>query len=303
MNGGRPCPTPRRTRALRGGFVLALHLPPATLALTGMGARHWIAFACFYPLILFVLGAGLHRYFAHRSFATSRPFQLVLALACAAFFGDPIGFAGRHRLHHRHSDTERDFHGPRRGLWFSWIGHILEDGYAEEDLLRATPDLARFPELLWLHRHGGAAGLIAASLTLALGGWAVFAAGYCLAWCLVAVHGASAVNYFGHLGRHQRYETGDRSSNSALLGVLLFGEGWHNNHHRFPSAARAGHHWYEPDLLYWMLAALAGCGLVWDLHSGPQPAPGLHGGPQRAPGLRGGPNELRGATSPWSGGE
>jgi stearoyl-CoA desaturase (delta-9 desaturase) len=262
-------PTPRRVKALRGGFIIALHVPPATLAFTGMSGHHWIAFGVFYALVLFVLGAGLHRYFAHRAFATSRAFQFALGLACAAFFGDPIGFAGRHRLHHRHSDTERDFHGPRRGLWFSWIGHLLEDGYEERDLLRATPDLLRFPELVWLHRHGFAAGALAAGLTLALGGWAVFAAGYCLAWCLIAVHGASAVNYLGHRGGHQRYRTGDRSANSMLLGWLLFGEGWHNNHHRFPRAARAGHRWYEPDLLYWMLSALARCGLVWDLRAVP----------------------------------
>jgi stearoyl-CoA desaturase (delta-9 desaturase) len=261
--------TGRSVQALRGLFVLAFHVPPATLAFTGVSRRGWVAFGCFYVLTLFVLGAGLHRYFAHRSFATSRAFQLALGLACAAFFGDPVGFAGRHRLHHRHSDTERDFHGPRRGFWFSWIGHILEDGFPERQLLRATPDLTRFPELVWLHRYGAAVGLAVAAATIGLGGWDVFAAGYCLAWCLVAVHGASAVNYFGHRAGRQRYATGDRSANCALLGVLLFGEGWHNNHHRFPRAARAGHRWYEPDPLYWMLRGLASFRLVWDLRAVP----------------------------------
>jgi stearoyl-CoA desaturase (delta-9 desaturase) len=266
---GREVATPRGIRALRGGFILALHLPPATLLLTGLGPSHAIAFACFYPLVLFVLGAGLHRYFAHRSFATSRPFQLALAAACAAFFADPVAFAGHHRLHHRHSDTERDFHGPRRGLWFGWIGHLLSDPYPEEELLAATPDLTRFPELVWLHRYGFLAGALAVALTLAVGGWAWFAAGYCLAWCLVAIHGASAVNYLGHRGGRQRYDTGDRSTNNPWLGVLLFGEGWHNNHHRFPRAARAGHFWWELDVLYWMLRALAALGLVWGLREVP----------------------------------
>jgi stearoyl-CoA desaturase (delta-9 desaturase) len=262
--------TPRGTKLLRGSGIVALHLPAASLALADVGARHAIALACFYPLILFVLGAGLHRYFAHRAFATSRAFQLALGVACAAFFGDPIGFAGHHRLHHRYSDTDRDYHGPRRGLWFGWIGHLLQDAYAEEELLRATPDLVRYPELVWLHRYGYLAGAAAAALTFAVGGWTWFAAGYCLAWCLVAVHGASAVNYLGHRGGRQRYDTGDRSSNLPLLAVLLLGEGWHNNHHRFPSAARTGHRWYEPDPLYWMLRALGGLGLVWDLREVPE---------------------------------
>jgi stearoyl-CoA desaturase (Delta-9 desaturase) len=235
------------------------------LLLTGVGPRHLAAFAVFYVIAIFSLGAGLHRYFAHRAFRTSRGFQLVLGLLVAAFFGDPIGFAGRHRIHHRYADSERDFHGPQRGFWFGWFGHLLEDGYAEAEILKATPDLARFPELVWLHRYAFVPGLLAAGLTFAVFGWPAFAAGYCLSWCAVAIHGASAVNYLCHKGRRRRFATPDHSSNSPWLGVLLFGEGWHNNHHRFPRAARAGLDWHEPDLLYLFLKLLSWTGLIWDL--------------------------------------
>ncbi len=265
-------PTSARVKALRGTFIGLMHVPPLTLLARGVTAGEALAFAIFYAVAMFAIGAALHRYFAHRSFRTSRPFQLGLGLLVASFFGDPIGFAGRHRLHHRHADTERDFHGPRRGMWFSWIGHLLEDGYSEREVQEAAADLVRYPELRWLHRYAFIPGLAAVATTLYLGGYGVFAAGYCLSWCVVAIHGASAVSTLCHLGRHRRYETPDRSGNSPLLGLLLLGEGWHNNHHRYPAAARAGFFWYEPDVLYWVLRLLAVFGLVWDLREPPEPA-------------------------------
>jgi len=93
----------------------------------------------------------------------------------------------------------------------------------------------------------------------------MFAAGYCLTVCLIAVHGASAVN--------RRFHTHDRSSNNAWLAPLLFGEGWHNNHRAFPAATRCGFLWYEIDILYYLLRALAWLGLVWDLRDAAAAAP------------------------------
>src|SRR4029453_17246026 len=133
-------PTSPRVKAFRATFVALLHLPPLTLLARGMTRGDALAFAIFYVVAMFVIGAGLHRYFAPRPFRPSRAFQLCLGVLVAAFFGDPIAFAGRHRLHHRHADTERDFHGPRRGLWFSWLGHLVEDGFPEEGVLAAAGD-------------------------------------------------------------------------------------------------------------------------------------------------------------------
>jgi stearoyl-CoA desaturase (delta-9 desaturase) len=274
VTGAAGVPRARRLlRFARALGVVALHLPALSLPWLGVQASDLLLFAGFYVAVMFTLGAGLHRYFAHRSFETSRAFQLVLGVLVAALFGDPIGFAGRHRLHHRHADSERDFHGPRRGLLFSWFGHLLEDGFAPQDIRAATRDLARFPELRWLSRWGTLVGVAAMAITAWLGGYRALAAGYCPALCLVGIHGASAVNTICHLGGRRRFDTPDRSSNVPWLGILLFGEGWHNNHHRHPSSARSGLAWYEVDLLYWMLRALAAGGLVWGLREAPALAP------------------------------
>jgi stearoyl-CoA desaturase (delta-9 desaturase) len=249
--------------------IFLLHLPPLTLPFIESSLKDWIAFCVFYLLVLFALGVGLHRYFAHRAFKTSRAIQFALALLGGACFGDPVGFAGRHRLHHRYSDTERDYHGPRHGLWFAWFGHMLEDGYEEQAILAAARDLAKYPELLWLHRNSHLTGTATVALVFLIGGYSAFAV-WCLAWCLVAIHGSFAVNYFCHLGGRRRYETGDNSSNSLLVSIMLLGEGWHNNHHRYPGAARAGFFWYEFDGLYYALKILAWTGLVWDLREVPE---------------------------------
>ena len=220
-------------------------------------------------VITLAVGGGLHRYFAHRAFRTSRAFQLGLGLLASAIFGDPITFAGKHRLHHRHSDTARDIDDPSRGAWHCWIGHMLEEPHGEDEVLRAVPDLRRYPELMWLRRFYSVPAVVALGLMAVLGGFSMLAV-YAASWCLMAFHAPALVNYFCHRAGTRRFETPDRSTNNVLLGVLLFGEGWHNNHHRFPRAARAGLRWYEIDLLYYALRGLEGLGLVWDLRDVPR---------------------------------
>jgi stearoyl-CoA desaturase (delta-9 desaturase) len=70
------------------------------------------------------------------------------------------------------------------------------------------------------------------------------------------------------MGR-RRYETRDSSRNNFGLALLTLGEGWHNNHHRYPSSARQGFRWWELDVTYYTLKALALAGLVWDLRPVP----------------------------------
>ena len=43
------------------------------------------------------------------------------------------------------------------------------------------------------------------------------------------------------------------------------GEGWHNNHHAYPSSGRFGHKWWELDLGYTLIRLFALCGLCTDV--------------------------------------
>src|SRR5262245_13403157 len=106
-----------------------------------------------YVVRIFAIGAGYHRYFSHRAYATGRVFQFVLAfLAQSSAQKSVLWWAARHRHHHLHSDTVRDVHSPRhKGFLYSHLGWIFDRKHAATDLAKVA-DLARYPELVWLHR-------------------------------------------------------------------------------------------------------------------------------------------------------
>ena len=228
----------------------------------------WWLMVVMFAAMSFGCTVGLHRYFAHRSFRTSRVFQFVMALLAGAAFGDPVAFSARHRIHHAQSDTEHDVHSPNQGWLHCWFGTLLDYRLDEPQLRKLVPDLIAVPELRWLHRWFFVPGIATAGLTIWLGGITTFAVAYCGA-CLMIIHAGSAVNYFCHKAGSRPYDTADRSTNHLLVAVLSLGEGWHNNHHYYPAACRAGFKWWEVDVLYYEIRCLSWLGLVWDLHEVP----------------------------------
>jgi stearoyl-CoA desaturase (delta-9 desaturase) len=266
----------RTGRALALGGIALAHALALTLPFVDLKPRDRLAMALLAVSGCFAVAVGLHRYFAHRSFRTSRAFQLVMGGLASAFFGDPIGFAGKHRLHHRHSDTDRDPHSPHHGPWRVWVGHLLDEGYGDAEIVAAAPDLAAYPELRWLHRRYYVPGILLVGLLFVVGGYSMVAI-YALMWSALAIHAPALVNYFCHRGGKRRFETPDGSTNSWLLALLFWGEGWHNNHHHFPGAAHAGLRWYEIDLAYYVIKILSWLGLVWDLRVVKEPRPMIEG--------------------------
>jgi stearoyl-CoA desaturase (delta-9 desaturase) len=97
---------------------------------------------------------GSHRYFAHRSYKTSRAFQLFLAiLAASGGQRGPIWWAWHHRLHHRHSETELDPHSPvQKGFIYAHFLWYLDPKYIDTDL-DTVKDLAKYPELVWINKY------------------------------------------------------------------------------------------------------------------------------------------------------
>src|ERR1700753_1049763 len=66
------------------------------------------------------------------------------------------------------------------------------------------------------------------------------------------------------LGR-QDYRSRDEARNNRLVALLVFGEGWHNNHHAFPASARHGLDRLQIDMSWWVIRGLERLGLVWDV--------------------------------------
>lgn len=262
-------------RYLRTNFILFMCVHLA--ALVGMWVTGWswkwavMAWVSYYVRMI-VVTAGYHRYFAHRSYRTSRVFQFLLALgAQSAAQRGVLWWAGHHRWHHKYSDTPLDVHSAKQhGFWHAHMGWLLTGAWNETDQ-KLVPDLAKFPELRWLDRpllH--LAPVLALGLAfLLLGGLPGLVWGFLLSTVMVW-HGSFAVNSFAHLVGKRRYATRDDSRNSWLLAILTTGEGWHNNHHHFPGSARQGFFWWEIDITYYVLLGLAKLGLVWDVRRVPE---------------------------------
>ncbi|HET7662267.1 MAG TPA: acyl-CoA desaturase, partial [Rhodanobacteraceae bacterium] len=82
---------------------------------------------------------------------------------------------------------------------------------------------------------------------------------------VVLFHMSVSINSLAHRFGTRRFDTRDDSRNNALLALITFGEGWHNNHHFFPGTARQGFRWWEIDITWYGLCLLERLGLVRDL--------------------------------------
>ena len=75
-------------------------------------------------------------------------------------------------------------------------------------------------------------------------------------------HVTWAVNSAAHVWGNQQYNTGDLSRNNWWVGLLAWGEGWHNNHHAFEYSARHGLEWYQVDVTWYVICLLKALGLA-----------------------------------------
>jgi stearoyl-CoA desaturase (Delta-9 desaturase) len=245
-----------------------IHLLCVTALITGVTSKALIMCAVLYFGRMWFITAGYHRYFSHRAYRTNRVFQFILGFGGAsASQKGPLWWAANHRHHHRYSDTADDVHSPLKGFWWSHVGWILCDkhnGWKEEDIR----DFAKFPELRFLTKHDWIAPWSLGIASYVIGGWSGLVVGFF--WSTVLLwHGTFTVNSLAHVMGRRRYATTDTSRNSALIALWTGGEGWHNNHHRYPFAARQGFRWWQIDTTYYVLRVLSVVGIVRDLRPVP----------------------------------
>ena len=250
-----------RAQLTRAVGITLFHVLLVAALWQGTDARDWLVFACIYPFAAIGVGVGMHRYFSHRCFETSRGFQFFLALCASLAFGNAPHFAGKHKLHHRYSDTVNDVHTPHQGVWQCWIGSLINCGYSQERIEAEIDRYLRYPELRFLYRYGYLPGILVCVLLYVWGGLSMMVIGGLLS-AILLLHQSSAVNYFCHSRGSRRFNTRDDSTNNPLVALLSFGEGWHNNHHHFPRSARAGFAWWEFDPYYWVICLFEYLGLV-----------------------------------------
>jgi stearoyl-CoA desaturase (Delta-9 desaturase) len=230
---------------------------------------------------------GLHRLFSHRSFKCGTNFRYIIGVLASASAQGPVLFwVATHRKHHQYSDSLGDPHSPKpihenqghrslrkivNAFLHSHMTWMLKSHVA--DYRRYCPDLLKDSVARNVHRYYFVwvavgvvlPGLMCWAITGSMAGlWSgVFWGG------LVRIgfvhHCTWSVNSICHVWGSRPFQTEDGSRNNGLCNIFAFGEGWHNNHHAFPSSARFGHKWWQMDIGYSVLRAFSWLGLVWDV--------------------------------------
>ena len=285
-------------KELRNGPVLkgilefgVIHTLPLLAFLTGATTFDWIMCAFLYFFRMFWITGGYHRYFAHKTYQTSRWFQFIIAfMAQTSMQKGALWWAAHHRVHHKTSDTVEDPHSMKiYGFWYSHFGWIMSPDYKVTHF-NLIQDYAKYPELRWLNKNHLVPPLTLMFLlfivggfvndaptvmqNLTIGNWHLTGALSCvlIAFFLstaVLYNGTFSINSIMHKIGKARYNTGDESKNSFVLALLTMGEGWHNNHHYYQVAARNGFFWWEVDFTFYILKIFSWLGLVWDLKGVP----------------------------------
>jgi stearoyl-CoA desaturase (delta-9 desaturase) len=248
-------------------FVL-VHFVPFLAIFTGVTEKVVVLAFVTFAVRMFFITAGYHRYFSHRSYRMGRVAQFVMAFGgtmCAQ--KGPLWWAAHHRNHHQYADSDLDAHSPQRGFWWSHVGWILCDKYGESrhDNIR---DFAKYPELRFLDKHDWIGPWTLGVLCFLIGGWSGLLIGF-FASTVVLWHVTFTVNSLAHVFGRRAYDTPDTSRNNVFIAIATAGEGWHNNHHRYPFAARQGFRWWQIDVTYYVLRGLAALGIVRDLRPVP----------------------------------
>lgn len=274
-----------RIAPIRAGAFTAVHLLCLGVFWVGWSVPAVLVALALYVLRMFFVTAFYHRYFSHRSFRAGRVTQFLMALLGAtAGQRGPLWWAGHHREHHATADTAADPHSPaHRGrlfshtLWFLTKGSFAVPEHRVRDWLR-FPELRRLERFDWLPFVAlAAACYVLGELVQGLYPEQGASGAQMLVWgfgvsTVALYHATYTINSLCHGWGTRRFDTNDDSRNNFWLALLTLGEGWHNNHHRYPTAARQGFYWWELDLTWLGLRLLAASGVVSDLKTVPAPA-------------------------------
>ncbi len=281
-------PADRKVRLINLGAVLVPFAGLIVAIILAWGvALDWVQLSIFGAMSLATaagITVGYHRLATHSSFQTPALVRFILAaLGSMAVQGPVIEWAGTHRRHHQHSDGEGDPHSPNvhgDGTWRTGIRATLAGVYHAhmgwlfaghpKGLGRYTKDLRADPVLRAVNRQFPLwvlAGLLLPALVGGLVTLSFTGALLGLLWgglvrIFVVHHVTWSVNSVCHLWGTSPFRAHDHSRNNAVVGILAFGEGWHNNHHAFPTSARHGLRWWELDLSYLLIRTLGVLGLA-----------------------------------------
>ncbi len=232
-----------------------MHLGLATAVVLGPSNYLWVSLAVYFWFASIGNSVGQHRYFAHKTFKTSKFWERVLILsATLASVSSVFGYIVTHREHHKHTDDALDPHSPHHmSTWRSWTLDLTDTGRWD---LRNAKDWIKNKDVMNAHKYFFAFILLYIALLSILDPMLIIYA--YLVPASLCVWATCAFNTWGHghglqsLG-YRTWNTQDKSVNHHLVNLITFGEGWHNNHHSNPGAWHQGQQWWEWDLNAWII--------------------------------------------------
>lgn len=216
---------------------------------------HWYASLFFQSFLQ-------HRYAAHQQFTmsriTERIFMVLAWLAQGSSYLSCYAYGILHRLHHAYADTENDPHSPKydgnfwRMMWRTrqYYSDIFDGSRPVEERFRKNLPtwmaFERFAES-WVTRLAWIAAYTGFYIAFATSWWMFLLLP--VHYFMGPVHGA-IINWFAHKFGTADFEVNDTSRNLLPVDLLMMGESYHNNHHRFPSRPNFGVRWYQIDMVY-----------------------------------------------------
>lgn len=282
MSAIQDCEATKSPRGIRWGVLFFVLAPFAALIFAiwmawGRGVYALDVGQLVFWHVLTGLGVtvGFHRLFTHASFKTVWPVKAGLGiLGSMTVQGNLFKWCAVHMKHHSHSDKEDDPHSPHaygkgfwavwKGFWHSHVGWLFSHEMPVSEEKRLIERLRKDPLLVWIDRLfllWVILGLLIPALIggLIIGTWEGAFRGF-LWGGLIRIgtvhHITWSVNSVCHIWGRQDFRTRDESRNNWLFGLLGMGEGFHNNHHAFPSSPRHGLFWWQVDLSYWIIKIL-----------------------------------------------
>ena len=217
---------------------------------------------CHWFLSLFCQTFFLHRYAAHKMFTMSpfweKSFYIVSFMLQGSSFLNPRAYAIMHRMHHAYSDTPKDPHSPH--LFRNVFTMMMQTARQYHDLVFHKVEPAKefagnYPEWPRFDRFTDAWPTRVLWGTLYSCFYFHFVTNLWLLallpvhWLMGPIHGA-IVNWCGHKYGYKTFENHDKSRNTLPVDLLLMGELYQNNHHKFPNRPNFAYRWFEFDPVY-----------------------------------------------------
>jgi stearoyl-CoA desaturase (Delta-9 desaturase) len=225
-------------------------------------------FVLHWYLSLFAQSFFHHRYAAHRAFSMGkgweRFFFLYSFVTQGSSYMSPRVYAILHRIHHAYTDTELDPHSPSFDK--NWVSMMLRTSITYVQIMKEKINieerfLKNIPQKNWLDWWGNTwySRIIWSGVYV----WFYVTFAPSALWYLLIpvhifmgpIHGM-VINWFAHKYGNVNFETDNTSKNLFKVDVLMLGEGYHNNHHKFPSRSNFAVKRGEFDPVYPVIALL-----------------------------------------------